>query len=211
MADYLQPYVDALATHGTGPGITLWEGEHSQTLRFEVLVDAMRTLKLLERDDLHLLDAGCSRGDLAAWLIERGVPFGRYTGVDGVPEVVGFAQARGLPRCDFVAGDFVARPDLLDTGAPDVILISGTLNSMDDATARRVVEAAWATGTRALVFNFLSDAADLPPLEPGDPARRLDTRAMLGWALSQTPRVLFRQDYFPRGHDATIAMARPRA
>jgi hypothetical protein len=31
---------------------------------------------------------------------------------------------------------------------------------------------------------------------------------LLRWALAQTPDVIFRQDYFPQGHDATIRMKR---
>ena len=209
MAEYLKPYRDALHKYGTGQGITLWRDSPTQTVRFEVLIEMLRSSELRERGDLHLLDAGCSRGDMAAWMIKQGVPFGRYTGVDGVEEVVAFAQQRGLERCGFLAGDFVTHPELLATGEPDVIVMSGTLNSMDDALARQVLEAAWAAGPQALIFNFLSDANDLPATEPDDPANRLNTRALVDWALSKTPRIQFRQDYFfDNGHDATIGMFR---
>lgn len=198
--DYLDPYRQAQQSHGSDFKVTLWANQRSQRLRFRVMTEMVLFA------GKRVLDAGCSRGDFAAYLAERDIPYQRYVGVDGLPDVVEFARSRGLPRSDFVAGDFVTEPALLATGDPQVIAISGTLNTMEDATALTLLDHAWQAARQALIFNFLSDrvAKDAPTQKP--PARRLPTLKLLDWALSRTSAVRFRQDYFARGHDATILM-----
>ena len=149
-------------------------------------------------------------GELAAYLTEQGVAYGSYVGVDGVSDVVEAAQQRGLPNARFVAGDFVADPTHLGQGQPDVIVMSGTLNTMDPPTAVDLLDAAWRRTGTALVFNFLSDqaGADAPPQVA--PARRLPTLELLEWALMRTHDVVLRHDYFAHGHDATILLRKPK-
>ena len=198
--DYLQPYRDAVTRYGSGFDATLWATPRTQAVRFAV----MRAMVPLEGK--RVLDAGCSRGDFAAYLEEAGVDYERFIGVDGVEEVVGFARERGLARSEFVAGDFVKRPELLATGEPDVVTISGTLNTMSLGVATAVLEGAWAGCREALVFNFLSDRADRKAPRQEYPARRLPLMTLLDWSLERTWDVQLRQDYFPFGHDATILM-----
>lgn len=199
---YLQPYLDAQREHGTDFDVTLWARPETQRLRFDVFC------QMLYLDGKTVLDAGCSRGDFAAFMLERGLNYGGFIGVDGVPEVIAFAADRGLPHSQFVAGDFVKNPSLMATGSPQIVTISGSLNTMDAQTALGVLEGAWAGSSEALIFNFLSDRAgpDAPPQEY--PAKRLPTLHLLDWALQKTPNVQLRQDYFPHGHDATILMRR---
>ena len=60
-----------------------------------------------------------------------------------------------------------------------------------------------------VIFNFLSDRAPAKLLaQPTAPAQRFNTIRMIDWALTKTPSVQFRQDYF-NGHDATIGMLKP--
>jgi SAM-dependent methyltransferase len=199
---YLRPYRDAQTQHGSGFDVTLWARPETQTLRFRIFAD------LIPLHGKRLLDAGCSRGDLAAWLREHGVRYGHYHGVDGLPEVIEFARRRGLPDASFAAGDFVGRPALLARTEPDITLISGTLNTMDDDTAMQVLGAAWDGCREALVFNFLSDTCGPHAVPQQYPARRLPTMRLLTWAMRRTPYVVLRQDYFRDGHDATILMRR---
>ncbi len=200
MTDYLKPYEHAQQSHGSAFEVTMWATPKSQQRRFAVFVES------LFLTGKRVLDAGCSRGDLAAYLLERHVEYGHYTGVDGLPDVIAFANDRHLPRCAFHAGDFVADPSLLRLGQPQITLISGTLNTMGDDTALRVLDAAWAGCSEALAFNFLSDREGQLAVKQEYPARRLPTMRLLDWAFTQTPDVTFRQDYFPYGHDATITM-----
>jgi len=200
MGDYLDPYQQSVRKHGTGFEATLWASPESQRRRFRVFTE------LVFLSGKRVLDAGCSRGDFAAYLLERDIEYSRFVGVDGVAEVIGYAQQRGLPGTEFVAADFVEQPEVLQTGQPQVITISGSLNTMADEQVFTVLDAAWEAASESLVFNFLSDtASDAAPLQD-DFARRLDTMKLLRWALDRTWSVVLRQDYFNLGHDATIAM-----
>jgi SAM-dependent methyltransferase len=199
---YLQPYRDAQARHGASFDVTMWASPKTQRRRFEVFMQE------LDFSGKRVLDAGCSRGDFADYLLERGVPYGRFIGIDGLPEVIEHARARGLPRSRFEAGDFVESPQWLATDRPEIVTISGSLNTMDPPTAVRVLEGAWSGCEEALMFNFLSDRAGSAAAPQEYPAHRLPTMTLLDWALRQTPQVRFRQDYFPHGHDATVLMLR---
>lgn len=197
---YLQPYRDAQQRHGTDFDVTMWATPRTQRLRFEVFC------QMLDLSGKVVLDAGCSRGDFAAYMVERGVKYKRFVGVDGIAEVIDFARQRGLPAADFVVGDFVKDVQFLATDRPQVVTISGTLNTMDLPTALRVLDGAWAGCSEALAFNFLSDRASPEAPAQEYPAQRLPTMALLDWALTQTSNVQFRQDYFAHGHDATLLL-----
>jgi SAM-dependent methyltransferase len=197
---YLQPYRDAVAEHGRTFEATLWARPQTQILRFEVMV-AMVDLR-----GKIVLDAGCSGGDFVAYLLDQEIGFSRYIGVDGVEEMIVSAQERRLAPSEFLAGDFVKNPQLLGTGRPDFVTISGTLNTMTPATAMGVLDAAWQGCREGLIFNFLSDRASDKAPRQLPPAVRLPTMQLMDWALTQTADVVFRQDYLPNGHDATILM-----
>ncbi len=198
--DPLEPYRKSQQEHGQGFGVTLWASPRSQQLRFRVFTE-MAFLA-----GKRLLDAGCSRGDLAQYLLEHDVPFEHYVGIDGLGPVIDFARARNLPRCEFHCGDLLRQPDLLRIGGPQIILVSGTLNTMTHEQALALIGSTYDAASEALLFNFLSNriGPNAPPQLA--PARRLDTLKLLDWALSRCPAVAFRQDYFDAGHDATILM-----
>lgn len=197
---YLEPYRRSASRLGTAFGVTLWASPESQRLRFDVFTQ----MSFLAGK--RILDAGCSRGDFAAFLIERDIPFKRYIGIDALCEVVAFAAGRGFTNCEFRCGDFVAHPELLGAVKADVICISGTLNTMTDAQVFDLLETAWAAAGETLLFNFLSDCCGKEAPLQDDYARRLNTIQILEWALMKTWAVAFRQDYFRAGHDATIMM-----
>jgi SAM-dependent methyltransferase len=202
MADYLKAYQQGIQKHGTDFEVTLWASPRTQQLRFDIFSQMYRL------DGKSILDAGCSRGDLAQWLLDHGIAYRQYTGIDALEPVINFARSRNLPRASFHAGDFVSDVRLLSTNQPEVICISGSLNTMSDEEALKVLQAAWDAAGEALLFNFLSDrAGPAAPLQDRI-ARRLNTMALLDWAFEMTPDVTFRQDYFPHGHDATIRMKR---
>ncbi len=210
--DYLAPYHRAAREHGPGFRATLWASREKQIRRFEILCG------MEDFTAATLLDAGSGAGDMADFLVHRGVRYARYVGLEGVPELVQAGRERELPRADFVQRDFVEDGSAFSdaaraTGGVDCVVFSGSLNTLELDQATAVLERAWAVTRRALLFNFLSarrglDGQPAAPPDPDDPARRLDPLGLLDWAMDHTPSVLFRQDYF-RGHDATIAMQRP--
>lgn len=202
MDRYLEPYRQSAAQHGPGFEATLWSNERAQRLRFEVFT------QMYDLAGKRVLDAGCSNGYFAQYLMQQQIEFSDYIGVDGVDQVIVFAQSRRLARCEFVAGDFLADPTLLARGDPDVICISGTLNTMTDEQATAVLESAWSAVGDALLFNFLPNLAGCGAPSQTGPARRLDALHLIRWATGETGGVTYRQDYFRHGHDATILMTK---
>ncbi len=197
---YLDPYRASAQRHGSNFRVTLWASEQSQRVRFDVF------MQMCFLSGKRLLDAGCSRGDLAAHLIEQGIDFAHYTGIDALPNVIEHAQSRRLDRCTFLAGDFVHDTSLLQTGDPQIVAVSGSLNTMTDAQVFATLEAAWAATSETLLFNFLSDKCGPAAPRQDQFARRLDTMRLLEWAASKTSQFAYRQDYFPYGHDGTVMM-----
>lgn len=196
----LDPYRAAVEKHGPSFDVTLWASRKSQRLRFKVIAQSVYL------SGKRILDAGCSRGDLAAFLIKHRVAFEKYIGVDGLPGVIDFARGRGLERCAFHTGDLLEDAALWKIGDPQVVVISGTLNTMNDGQVERVLNHAWEAASQTLVFNFLSDRHGPKAPEQHWPARRLSTMKLVDWALSKTYDVTLKQDYFRQGHDATIVM-----
>lgn len=200
---YISPYQDERARRGPGDfRVTLWASSESQRKRFEVFAE------MLDLSGQRILDAGCGRGDFAAFLLKNKIRYKSFVGVDGLEDVITYANGRGLKKARFVTGDLVQDPQLLTTDSPDVVTISGTLNTMDLSTALTVLENAWAGAERTLAFNFLSDRTGAKAVPQAYPARRLDTMKLLDWAMAKTWHVRFRQDYFKYGHDATIVMGK---
>lgn len=197
---YLHPYREAVERFGAGFHATLWSSREAQQRRFDVV------LSMADLGRCTVLDAGCGHGDFAQHLIERGVEYRRYIGIDGVKELIDAARARGMPRCEFAVADLVHDRAPLAQASPDFTCISGTLNTMDEPTAKSLVRAAFDASAQGVIFNFLSN-------RPGEqcegrdlgPARRFDTLSWLDWALHITSRISFTQDYL-EGHDATIMM-----
>jgi SAM-dependent methyltransferase len=200
--DHLQAYQAAVREHGPGFAATLWKSREAQHLRFEVMI------RLADFNGSVIVDAGCGAGDFAAHLLERGVNFRQYVGIDALAEMIQCAGNRGLERCRFVHADLLADALPMIEAQPDFVCLSGTLNTMDEASARRLVKLAFDTAARGVVFNFLSDRPH-PRWEQQatHPARRFDTLGWLEWSLSLSSRVSFTQDYLD-GHDATILIRR---
>lgn len=198
--DYLEPYRKAAERHGAGFDATLWRSRKWQAVRFDIM------LGMVDFKGRTIVDAGCGTGDFAAHLIDRGVAFARYTGIDGVAAQIEEARSHELAHCEFVAGDFVDQPALIADANPDFVCFSGSLNTMGESIVREVLTRALRATRRGIVFNFLSDRAPEEVLaQQTHPAFRLNTSAMIDWALSQSTRVQFRQDYID-GHDATICI-----
>lgn len=213
-SDYLDPYREAVRDAGPRFESLLWKSPEAQQLRFDVIIDVC---------DLHgrvVVDLGAGLGDLAVRMHRRGIEYGRYIGVEGVPELAEEGEkklaAAGVPECVWRTGDFVADEGLFgamvrNDGA-EVFAFSGSLNTLNQPDAERVLGRAWEAVSRSqsgqrggqLVFNFLSDRARRKNESTG-PAHRYDPARLVAWALDRTPLVVLRHDYWG-GHDATVWM-----
>ncbi|MCW5755038.1 MAG: class I SAM-dependent methyltransferase [Phycisphaeraceae bacterium] len=210
MSRHLEPYRTAIRMHGAGFEALLWHSKASQTRRFEAIASMV---------DLHgrvVADLGCGAADLRGWLVEQGIRPAKYLGVEAIDELFSVSRRKtegvNAPPCEIVHADFVQEPGLLerlvDDRRADVLLFSGSLNTLSETMAMRVLDRAWrAIGLVArgvLVFNFLSNRrADA--FGRDGPTHRFRTMRVLEWALQRTPLVAFRHDYLG-DHDATIAM-----
>ena len=207
--DYLKPYADAMKEHGPAFEATLWNSPEKQLARFDVIEG------MVDLTGRIVVDAGCGLGDLAQRLTDSGVEYGLYIGLEAMEEFVDAASEREIPESAFAVADFVAdgrvfsdlqKHEILQGHAIDVVVFSGSLNTLGEEAMLNVLERAWEVAGEALVFNFLSTRHQRGPA--GDdtaPAIRVDPVRVLEWAMERTPNVLFRQEYF-QGHDATVAM-----
>lgn len=202
--DYLQPYVESQRQHGSGFDVTLWASEKTQRRRFEVMAE------MTYLQDKVILDAGCSRGDFAAFLNERRIAYRQYIGVDALPEVIEFAASRELPNTQFAEVDLIREGNRLRQYRAQVVCLSGTLNTMTMPDVLATLDNCWQAAGQCFLFNFLPDTAGSGAPRQTHPARRLSTYELLTWAFRQTPIVSYRQDYLPDGHDGTVMMQRLR-
>jgi SAM-dependent methyltransferase len=146
---YVAPYHAARQQGAKGVHALLWTGDEAQRIRFDVIV---RSCPLA---GLRVLDVGCGRADLLGYLLERGMAPAHYTGLEMLPATLRAARRKKYERCDIVAGDFVREPEKLQVGA-DVVVFSGSLNTLSRPQFYRTLRAAWEAAGQSLVFNFLS-------------------------------------------------------
>jgi SAM-dependent methyltransferase len=146
---YLMPYHEAREQGVKGFQALLWSSREGQAVRFEMIA---RNVELAGRT---ILDVGCGRADLLTHLLARGTVPAHYTGLEVMPAAIRSARRRRLERCRIVAGDFVREPETMAVGA-DVVIFSGSLNTLSRPQFHNALKAAWASAGRALAFNFLS-------------------------------------------------------
>lgn len=146
---YLDPYLRAAKLHGSGFSSLLWACQETQEVRFDAL---MRAVDLNGR---KILDVGCGRGDLIDFLDARGVQIAQYAGIEAVDALASAAEEKGGEKAHIIRGDFVGEPGILNVGA-DVILFSGSLNTLDTRAFYQAIRNAFDVATHAVAFNFLS-------------------------------------------------------
>jgi len=122
------PLVEAISDLALEPVRTLWQ--------ISVAAEAERTygqlLGELVRPGARVLDLGCGEGDNLARILEEGLKYGSYLGLDSSPSALARARARfdGLPKVEFLPNDL--NQDQLPNGEFDVILCTWTANRVPD-------------------------------------------------------------------------------
>jgi SAM-dependent methyltransferase len=193
---YLAPYLRAAARHGAEFPALLWASPQTQAARFDA-IDRLGAV-----GGKSVLDVGCGRGDLLEFLLRRGVRPADYIGIEAVPELAEAAERacrRSTVKSAVVHADFVREPLRLFAGA-DVVVFSGSLNTLEDAqfydTARRAFDAA----VQTLVFNFLSNSY----LAGAEYLRWRRPENVIAFARQLTPEVAALDDYLHG--DFTVAL-----
>ncbi len=145
---YLIPYRRAVERFGGTFSALLWASPRTQAMRF----DAAR--RMVDFEAKIIADIGCGRADLLDHLLDRGIRPAHYIGIEAVDAMVEAAEHKHHNNCTIVRADVVKEPRRLFVGA-DVVIFSGSLNTMDEQTCHRTLAHAFRAATHTLVFNFL--------------------------------------------------------
>jgi SAM-dependent methyltransferase len=199
---YLLPYLSAAKRYGSEFPSLLWASPHTQAARF----DAIERLGRLHGKSV--LDVGCGRADLLTFLLERGVRPADYTGIEAVDELAAAAEracgAGAGPPARIIRADFVREPVRLFAGA-DVVVFSGSLNTVDDGPFYTTVRRAFDAAAETLLFNFLSSTY----LAGADYLRWRRAGSVVNFC-SQLSRDVRTLDDYLHG-DYTVALRKPPA
>jgi SAM-dependent methyltransferase len=154
-----------------------------------------------------VLDVGCGRADLLGYLLARNVRPADYTGIEAVSELASAAERNcaeaaaaraGLPA-RVIRADFLREPLRLFVGA-DVVVFSGSLNTVDDEPFYDTLRRAFEATADAVVFNFL----DSPYLAGADYLRWRRPADVLRFCAGLTRDVRTLNDYLHG--DFTVAL-----
>jgi SAM-dependent methyltransferase len=193
--DYLGPYQRAAERHGAGFGSLLWASPATQAARFEAIC------RLVNLRRKRVLDVGCGRADFLDYLLRRKVKVTSYVGIEGVAALAEVACEKGAGVARIVQGDFLANPELLETGA-QVVVICGSLNTMDADGFYSTLRRAYAAAEEALVFNFLCSSR----LAGADYLSWHSVEEVMGLARTLSDRVRKVEDYLVG--DCTVMMGK---
>lgn len=149
---YLSPYLQASQRHGAGFESLLWASPGTQRARFEAICST------IDLNGKSILDAGCGRADFMSFLLERNVHPADYIGLEAVDALADAAETPRYSNGRIIRGDFVRDPARLFVGA-DIIVFSGSLNTLQSSDFYRVLSRAWDAAAEAVVFNFLCSPA----------------------------------------------------
>jgi hypothetical protein len=207
---YLVPYLRAAARHGPAFASLLWAAPQTQAARFDAFA------RLCDMNGRSILDVGCGRADLLDFLLGRGIRPSEYIGLEAVPELIA-AVARKQPAVDniphstapspsvtIIHADFIREPKRLFVAA-DIVLCSGSLNTLADSHFYQTLRLAYDAAVQMLAFNFLAS----PILAGADYLYWREREHVLSFArgLSSTAQLL--DDYLEG--DCTIAIHKPSA
>ena len=190
---YLAPYIRASRQYGAGFGALLWASRKTQRARF----DALR--RACDLEGKSLLDAGCGRADLMGYLLDRDIHPADYIGLEAIEALAAAAEARNYPNVQIIRGDFIRDPARLFVGA-DIVVFSGSLNTLDAQTFYATLRRAYDAGTQSVIFNFLCS----PTLAGKDYLLWHRPEAVLGFASQLAGNIRVLDDYLPG--DCTVAM-----
>jgi trans-aconitate methyltransferase len=148
---YLTPYLTAARTHGGGFGSLLWASPTTQASRFDAIARIHSPVRQ------SVLDVGCGRADFLDFCRAWRLTPNDYIGIEAVPQLADAARAKQLPNCRIIRADFVERPLAMFVAA-DMIVFSGSLNTLDDAAFYATLQRAFDATADVIVFNFLSSS-----------------------------------------------------
>ena len=190
---YLKPYLDAARRHAGGFKSLLWANPGTQAKRFDAFA------RLCDFNGKSILDAGCGRADFLDFLLARGIKPDHYVGLEAVKDLATAAERKHHPRCTILRADFVREPARLLVGA-EVVIFSGSLNTMETPTFQATLRTAYEAAGRELVFNYLCS----PSLAGARYLTWHPANTVMRYARTLCEDVRQLEDYIPG--DCTISM-----
>jgi SAM-dependent methyltransferase len=189
----LQYHETRIRAHGLRSAMALgWNIPANQQVRFEMLAE------IAALDNKSVLDVGCGRGDLRAYLGGKFASV-QYTGIEHLEEFLVIAKKLygRLPGTKFILADFWTTP----IPPSDFILASGALNyaNSDPDFIYKQISRLYAAAVEGFGFNLLSKVG----YPPGD-LRAHDPDDILSYCRTLSKRVRYRDGYLDG--DYTIFM-----
>lgn len=195
---YLQPYERAAHEHGAGFGSLLWASPATQAARFDAIA------QMVDLNGRSVLDVGCGRADLLDYLMGRKIRVSSYIGIEGVEALAEAAREKRQARAQILHADFVAEPRRMFVGA-EVVVISGSLNTMDAVQFYATLGRAFEAAGEMLVFNFLCSSQ----LAGANYLSWHRTDEVMGFVRGLSERVRKLEDYM--AGDCTVAVGKTTA
>jgi SAM-dependent methyltransferase len=193
---YLVPYMRAAQRYGGDFRALLWASLRTQAARFEAFC------RLADFHGATVADIGCGRADFLDHLLARGIRPAHYVGLEAVDAIAQAAEDKRHPDCQIVRADFVRQPLRMFVGA-DVVVFSGSLNTLAPSDFYATLRQAFQAATHKLIFNFL----DSPQLAGQMYLHWHDPSDVLLFARSLTHEVRLLDDYLDG--DCTLCLAHP--
>ena len=196
-------YEDLVRQHRGTPAQVGAGSKRSQEQRFEVMEELWMAMVGPSARNARLLDFGCGKGDLAAFLAERqGYDVARnYIGIDGVEANI--EDARALGPYDFRHQRWDGHSPLVAEPV-DLILFSGALATATELDKLRFLGRMLEQARVGVIGNFITRNARVPELN--DDERTIAPETVLGAIDRSIFQVRLRADY--KAHDFTIAAVR---
>jgi hypothetical protein len=198
VANYLVPYVRAVAQHGAAFPALLWASPQTQAARFGAIC------RVADPRGRSVADVGCGRADFLDYLLAHDMAPADYVGIEAVPELAAAAEAKRHPRATILHGDFVEQPGSMFVGA-DLVVISGALNTLTEEQFFMTIRRAFDAAGETLAFNFLC----APGTAAANFLRWYPIDDVLAFARTLSPLVDVATNYL--FGDATIVVTKPRS
>ena len=140
--DNEQFYTTSLQKHGLTCKALHWNSEHSQTLRFDVLIPFIKE----DISQCTIVDIGCGFGDFYLYLKQK--PY-KYIGIDVMPQMV--QEARRRTGCEILRLDGCVD----ELPEADYYICSGAMNILSPYETHTFIQNCFKSSKKGFVFNIL--------------------------------------------------------
>lgn len=189
-----ESYQETWKKYQSGPKALMWNSYTSSAQHYKHLV------KDLDFSNSSILDVGCGFGSLIPYIAAKADNF-TYLGLDIVPEFIKNAETT-YPDYKFAVRDYFSDPlpDMFD-----IILACGVMNrNRDDVHEfrKQAIKTMFDHANKAIAFNMVGgrDVSNVA----GKLVHYADPMEILEYAMTLSPKVIYKQDYHPKNFTIVI-------